>query len=333
MSHFLESWVSAAESLIFDFVSLIKFSDNTMGPYMQTLWFTFGILSVHSFTYDLIDPEPFCYTDGLCTDYGQWGEYLSVHPNSEERTLQTLINLARMYPDDYLASTYGAKIYGTFGRSWTYDTEGYCGTGADLPYYWVTSINQASRFGQWDCVNCDDGVCGHNTCTNPDRCTDMFGGDCGFGARCDAFTVGDYNDYGLYCSGEGTCGANLCYVDGHCSAIFDPNSRIFGVGFAPTGNGYTLSYVSSYNSDILQFVNYSIPNACHFDERIKIHYESENSEGKNLQFMLQYWNEFAEATEAWVAYKDALTSMSLDFGTANSGFWLLFEYVTLYYPM
>lgn len=122
---------------------------------------------VHS-TYDLIDPTPECYTLGLCTEYGEWGTYSSIHPNSEERTQQTFINLARMYPYLYINSSYGNRKFGKNGPTWTYDTEGDCAQAADIPYYWLSSINQASRFGTWDCQYCDDSSCGHTDVQPPE---------------------------------------------------------------------------------------------------------------------------------------------------------------------
>ena len=237
-----------------------------------------------------------------------------------------------MYPDDYLSSSYGARLYGRTGPSWTYDDEGYCAEASDIPYYWLSSINQASRFGAWDCQNCDDGSCGHSTCTNPNRC-DMFDDDCGFAARCDAFLVNDTEKYGVYCSSEGLCGGNLCFADGHCSAMFDPTSRIFGIGFEPNSNGITISYSSGYDSSIYELVNYSIPNVCHFDERMKINDEYKNSDGNYLQFILQYFDENVAASNAYVVYQGAKNEMNLDFGDSNNGFFVTNLQVHKVYPL
>ena len=271
-------------------------------------------------TYDLIDPTPECYTLDLCQEYGEWGLSSSIHPNSEERALYTLINFARMYPDEYKSSEYGEKLYGTFGPSWEYDNVGDCAQASSVPYYWLSSANQAARFSSWDCQNCDDGSCGHSTCTNPNRC-DLFGDDCGAAARMDAFLVNDYSKYGIKFDAEGLCGANLCYSDGHCSAIFDSSSRIFGVGFHPGSNGYTLDYTTGYKDDILDVVSYSIVNVAHFDERIKINSANYDSDDKYMVFMLQYFNENVTAANVWVVYNGNQHLMTRDWGDQYNGFY------------
>ena len=159
-------------------------------------------------TYDLIDPTPRCWNTGYCLQYGEWGTYEAIHPNSEERALRTLINIARMYPTEYHESEYGKYYYSTFGPSWDYNENGYCAQAASVPYYWMSDANQAARFAKWDCVNCNSS-CGHDTCSDPDRCA-LFNDNCGWGVRCDAFI----NQNGSWCSAEGICGANLCYASG-----------------------------------------------------------------------------------------------------------------------
>ena len=182
-------------------------------------------------------------------------------------------------------------------------------------------MNQASRFGTWDCAHCNSS-CGHATCSEePDRC-DMFGGDCGFAARCDAFTINDTENYGVFCEGEGLCGANLCYTDGHCSAMFDSNSRIFGVGFEPLSNGITITYICCYDESVYQFVNYSIVNAAHYDARIKTNSADYNPNGYYLEFMLQYFNENIEANQVWVVWNGTMIQMELLYGNTNNGFFL-----------
>ena len=274
-------------------------------------------------------------------EYGKWGtSYTSIHPNSEERALYTLINLARMHPDDYIVSSYGIKKYGTFGATATYyngTDSTYCGVASTVPYYWISSINQAARFASWDCKNCSDGICGsipnYNTCTDPDRCTSLFGGDCGYAARCDAFLQEDQNIYGngFTCAAEGICGANLCYTESgdQCDDIFNPFREILGIGFEPGTNGYTLDYGSGYNASISELYNYSIVSVSHFDERIKIDYDYYNSEEKYLTFMLQWFDKNIEAFNVSVVYNGSMNSMSLDYGNRNNGFWLAHDTVKL----
>ena len=94
-------------------------------PALKTVWFLLLITFIplnSALTYDLIDPTPACYTMSLCTAYGEWGTYSSIHPNSEERTQHVMINLARMYPYSYKSSPYGKHVFGTFGNTeWEYD--------------------------------------------------------------------------------------------------------------------------------------------------------------------------------------------------------------------
>lgn len=63
-----------------------------------------------------------------------------------------------------------------------------------------------NRYTGWDCLNCNND-CTHDTCSNPNRCA-LFGNDCGFDARADAFV----NQNKEIVDGEGFCGANMCYT-------------------------------------------------------------------------------------------------------------------------
>lgn len=264
-------------------------------------------------TYDLIDASPRCYSDGYCLNYGSPGTYTAAHPNSEEKAQMVLINLARMYPTYYIGSVYGLKKYGRSGPSWSYytaDDSAYCGIAATTPYWWMSNFNQATRFAEYDCANCASS-CGHNTCST--SCY-LFGGECDFGTRCDAFTVEDKTQYGIYCSGEGLCGGNLCYADGHCPAIFDRGSRVFAVGFEPGTNGIAITY-TKYPDDkidtITSLTEYPIVNVCHFDQRVKVNYQWLNSDDKYLTFMLQWFSTDKDVDKAWVAYNGVLTEMTL----------------------
>ena len=145
--------------------------------------------------YNIIDVTPKCYTMGLCTEYGAWGKSIySVHPSSEERTLHLLRNMVRLFPTQYRNSKYGVREWGYKGSdSWTYDTEGYCNQAAEYPTYWYSMGTQAARFHQWDKFTCDTFI-GHESCSNPDRCTRF--GSCSFSDRSRTFVPGRmYHSY------------------------------------------------------------------------------------------------------------------------------------------
>ena len=166
-----------------------------------------------------------------------------------------------------------------------------------------------NRFGQWDSIHCNSSW-GHSTCEDPYRC-DLFNDKCGFGVRCDAF-VNQNNDF---CRAEGLCGANVCFTTGHCSALFNPDSWIFSVGFAPGGNGITVNYIDP-GTDPINL--YSIPNGAHFDERIKVHSEDYNINNNHLTFLMQYWNQNEQINNAYVVYNGNVYQMELLAGNSNS---------------
>ena len=99
--------------------------------------------------------------------------------------------------------------------------------------------------------------------------------------------------------------------------MFNPDSWVFGVGFAPYANGYTMVYV-----DPGYVIDYSIPNGCHFDQRIKINSGDYDSDEKYLTFMMQYFNTNGiQAKNVYLAYQNSLTLMDLAFGNSTNSFY------------
>lgn len=97
-----------------------------------------GMLMVsisHADLYNMIVTVPECMEAGEC-QYASPGEYDAIHPNSEERVIYTLRNLARLYPDDFMSTKWGWKAN---GGTWSYKAtspDSNCGVQADVPTYW-----------------------------------------------------------------------------------------------------------------------------------------------------------------------------------------------------
>ena len=194
----------------------------------------------HPRFYNLIDVTPNCFAMGLCAEYGEWGKSIaSVHPSSEERALLVLRNIARLFPSEYRASKYGAYEWGYKGSAtWEWDSNGFCALAAASPVYSYSMGVQASRFHAWDKFTCDDAI-GHETCASPNRC-DRFGG-CSFSERSRTFIpLG-----GIWAKAEGVHGMNNGFDGGHCSAIFDPNYKFFGIGYWPSMSSATYLYIKN----------------------------------------------------------------------------------------
>lgn len=99
-------------------------------------------------SYNLIETNPRCYDEGICTSYGKPGtnELNAIHPNSEERTQYVLVNMARLYPDFYRTSIWGKNIFGKYGGMWNYDSQNNCGIAANTPLYWHKDGNELARY-------------------------------------------------------------------------------------------------------------------------------------------------------------------------------------------
>ena len=154
--------------------------------------------------------------------------------------------------------------------------------------------NEAARFHAISNSVCSSPMTSaHATC--PVHCY-LFGGDCGMGARVSAFQT----DMTGRISAEGICGANMCYTDGHCGAMFDPNRRYMSVGFAGNGksNGVDFLYVDKGTEP-----TYPIPIATHYDQRIKINSAYLNPNSNFLVFEAIYYHPTIPATADYVVYK------------------------------
>eukprot|EP01084_Bolivina_argentea_P087828 158594_1 len=176
----------------------------------------------------------------LCTEYGAWGESIdSVHPSSEERALHVIRNIARLFPKDYRSSKYGVRQWGYKGSyDWDWDKAGFCSQATDHPTYWYSMGTQAGRFHAWDKNTCKNSI-GHETCSNPNRCK-RFGG-CDFSARSKKFIpLG-----GIWAKSEGIYNMNNAYGSGHCSAVFDPAYKYWGIGYWPGMSSSTTLYIKN----------------------------------------------------------------------------------------
>eukprot|EP01084_Bolivina_argentea_P056007 102561_1 len=190
--------------------------------------------------YNIIDPTPNCYPMGLCIEYGEWGKSInSIHPSSEERTIHLILNMARLFPTEYKSSKYGIRQFGYTGSDqWEWNTNNFCAIKTSYPTYWYSMGTQASRFHQYDKLTCTHSI-GHDTCTDPDRCT-RFGG-CLFSSRARSFIpIG-----GIWAKTEAVWDYNNGYVDSDCSAVFDPDYKYFGIGYFPNMTSSTILFIKN----------------------------------------------------------------------------------------
>ena len=121
---------------------------------------------------------------------------------------------------------------------------------------------------------------------------------------------------------------NSGYSDGHCSAIFDPNYKYFGIGYWPSMSTATIVYIKNGPPR-----DYPIYMASHFDEKNKIHSNYYNINNKHLTFLLG-WYGLADtinkiAQNVYILYKNKITEMNLIFGNESNGIYEInFEYPT-----
>lgn len=283
--------------------------------------------------YNIIDPTPKCYTMDLCTEYGEWGSSIdSIHPSSEERTLHILRNMARLFPKEYKESKYGVRLWGYKGDSWDWNDKKHCGKGTDYPTYWYSMGTQQSRFHAWDKFTCKKSI-GHETCSDPDRC-ERFP-SCSFGHRAKAFIpIGTIYSHciqckqfiknnilktgGIWAKAEGIYGMNSAFDGGHCSAIFDPDYKYFGIGYWPTMSSATTLYIKNGPPR-----DYPIYMASHLDETSRIPKDHYNENNQHLTFLMGWYGDAdtinKKADNVYILYDGTMTEMDKLFGDSSSG--------------
>ena len=165
---------------------------------------------------------------------------------------------------------------------------------------------EGARFHAFSSSVCATGP-GHSTCEADCK---LFGGDCSMGARGTAFGVDKTGNARI--SAEGLCGANMCYTDGHCGAMLDPERKYMGIGFADNGKSNGVDYLYVDNGPENDF---PVPIATHFDERIKVNGDDLNSGGKHLIFQAIYYHKTMGVKTASVHYKGEKFDMTKVFGT------------------
>ena len=167
---------------------------------------------------------------------------------------------------------------------------------------------EGARFHALSSSVCATGP-GHSTC---EADCGLFGGDCSMGARATAFGVDKTGNARI--GAEGICGANMCYTDGHCGAMFDPERKYMGVGFAANGKANNADYLYVNNGPEIEF---PVPIATHFDERIKFNTADQSKVGKHLVFQAIYYHKTMKVKNAFVHYKGKRRLMKKIFGTAK----------------
>lgn len=205
--------------------------------------------------HNLIETVPLCYMNRLCTEYGQPGQPLSIHPNAQERTEFMLRNIARLFPEEYLSSKYGKYILGTRGTATRFHSDPRCGTAALRPLYFDATLNELARFHVWDTMQCSDPI-GHDTCPDPNGLCGVFElidspiDSCSFTARATTFlsfeSVTNVSTDGIT---EDTWFANIGFGDdSHCLSVFDPDFVYQGIGIIPGTNLVNTVYAKHKSS-------------------------------------------------------------------------------------
>lgn len=241
-----------------------------------------------------------------------------IYPNSEERAQLTFINIARLFPQDFVKSKYGKYEYGTQGpQTVFYDDGGTCGVAAEKPLWHWPDATEAARFHAVSNQKCQTvEVDPHKTCAADCH---LFA-DCSFKKRVLPFY--NHRDGGAFIASEGLCGANMCYTDGHCGAMFKKERVFMGVGFALNANGADYLYVdngpASTSRRLQSTVMHPIPIGTHYDERIKFHKNDTNTTAaKHLVFEAIYYHPTISAKAGYVHYQGKRHNMTQVFGTAN----------------
>lgn len=111
---------------------------------------------------------------------------------------------------------------------------------------------------------------------------------------------------------------NSGYDGGHCSAIFHPDYKYFGVGYWPTMSSSTTLYIKNGPPR-----DYPIFMGSHLDETSRIPSDYYNENGEHLTFLMGWYGNadtiHKRADRVYLLYDGAMTEMDLLFGDASSG--------------
>ena len=61
--------------------------------------------------YNYVSATPNCFAVGLC-DHAVPGTLDGSFPNAEEKKLNVAMNTARLFPDEFIQSSLGNRVYG-----------------------------------------------------------------------------------------------------------------------------------------------------------------------------------------------------------------------------
>lgn len=123
---------------------------------------------------------------------------------------------------------------------------------------------------------------------------------------------------GIWGKAEGIYNMNNAYDSGHCSAIFDPDYKYFGIGYWPSMSSSTTLYIKNGPPR-----DYPIFMASHFDETSKISSDHYNDDGKHLTFLMGWYGDAdtinKKADKVYLLYDGTMTEMKRIFGDNKSG--------------
>ena len=123
---------------------------------------------------------------------------------------------------------------------------------------------------------------------------------------------------GIWGKSEGIYNMNNAYSSGHCSAIFDPDYKYFGIGYWPSMSSSTTLYIKNGPPR-----DYPIYMASHFDETTKISSEFYDTDNKHLTFIMGWYGDAdtinKKADKAYLLYDGNMIEMDLVFGDEESG--------------
>eukprot|EP01084_Bolivina_argentea_P216016 366921_1 len=313
--------------------------------------------------YNLINPYPYCfYSDKKhCNDMYTNKDNINdiTHPNYEERLTATLINMARLFPNEYrINNKYGfandptwtypknPNNYHTGFTSGIWGLNNFCGKANSVPLYYNQKLNEASRFHNWDAANCE-GYIAHLTCST--RC-DLFDSytdiskesKCAAASRWAGFIAMNPYDGTSISGGEGVCSINGCYKEDHCHAMFDPydasnnqwrGSLVIGIGKWKGSNTYDILYGIDNNNKDINSKKYPIVYGTHLDGRYYRNYAQRDAanaykaKAENMQkitFLLQWYGVTIgniAANSVHLIFRNNEYTMNKILGDSLSGFY------------